>query len=348
MEGIIGYGACIPRNRIKVEEIAKVWGADAPSYKKGLLVEEKSVPSPDQDTITMSVEASKYALKRARINPKEIGAVYIGSESHPYAVKPSGTVLAEAIGATPEVHTADFEFACKAGTEGMFVALSLVKAGEIKYGLAVGADTSQGAPGDALEYTAAAGAAAYIFGAENIVAECLETYSFTTDTPDFWRREYQYYPQHGGRFTGEPAYFKHITGAAKGIMAKARLKPSDFNYVIFHQPNGKFPFRVGELLGFTKKQIEPGWLVSKLGNTYSGSSPIGLTATLDISKPNDLILIVSYGSGAGSDGFVFRVTERINEVRDLAPKTRFLLENNRNYLDYGTYAKFRHKIRKAE
>ena len=59
MEGIVGYGAYIPRNRIKVEEIAKVWGADAPSYKKGLMLEEKSVPSPDQDTITMSVEASK-------------------------------------------------------------------------------------------------------------------------------------------------------------------------------------------------------------------------------------------------------------------------------------------------
>jgi hydroxymethylglutaryl-CoA synthase len=348
MEGIVGYGAYIPRNRIKVEEIAKVWGADAPSYKKGLLVEEKSVPSPDQDTITMSVEASKNALKRARINPKEIGAVYIGSESHPYAVKPSGTVLAEAIGATPDVHTADFEFACKAGTEGMFVALGLVKAGEIKYGLAVGADTSQGAPGDALEYTAAAGAAAFILGRENVVAEALATYSYTTDTPDFWRREYQYYPQHGGRFTGEPAYFKHITGAAKGILDKAGLKPADFNYVIFHQPNGKFPFRVGEQLGFEKKQIEPGWLVSKLGNTYSGSSPIGLTATLDISKPGGLILIVSYGSGAGSDAFVFKVTERINEVRDLAPKTRALLEKDRNYLDYGTYAKFRRKIRKAE
>ncbi len=348
MEGIVGYGACIPRNRIKVEEIAKVWGADAPSYRKGLLVEEKSVPSPDQDTITMSVEASKNALRRARIDPREIGAVYVGSESHPYAVKPSGTVLAEALGATPEVHTADFEFACKAGTEGMFVALSLVKAGQIKYGLAVGADTSQGAPGDALEYTAAAGAAAYIFGRENLIAETLDTYSFTTDTPDFWRREYQYYPQHGGRFTGDPAYFKHITGAAKGIMAKAGLKPPDFKYVIFHQPNGKFPFRVGEMLGFTKKQIEPGWLVNKLGNTYSGSSPLGLTATLDISKPGDLILIVSYGSGAGSDAFVFKVTEMIDEVRDLAPRTRALLEKNINYLDYGTYAKFRRKIRKAE
>jgi hydroxymethylglutaryl-CoA synthase len=348
MEGIIGYGACIPRNRIKVEEIAKVWGADAPSYKKGLMLEEKSVPSPDQDTITMSVEASKNALLRARIDPREIGAVYIGSESHPYAVKPSGTVLAEAIGATPEVHTADFEFACKAGTEGMFVALSLVKAGEIKYGLAVGADTSQGAPGDALEYSAAAGAAAFIFGRENVVAEALQTFSYTTDTPDFWRREYQYYPQHGGRFTGEPAYFKHIMGAANGIMAKAAMKPSDFKYVIFHQPNGKFPLRVGELLGFEKKQIEPGWLVNILGNTYSGSSPLGLTATLDISKPGDLILIVSYGSGAGSDAFIFKVTERIDEVRDLAPKTRDILTKNRYYLEYGVYAKFRQKIKKAE
>jgi hydroxymethylglutaryl-CoA synthase len=348
MEGIVGYGAYIPRNRIKVEEIAKVWGADAPSYKKGLMLEEKSVPSPDQDTITMSVEATKNALKRASIDPLEIGAVYVGSESHPYAVKPSGTVLAEAIGATPEVHTADFEFACKAGTEGMYVALSLVKAGEIRYGLAVGADTSQGAPGDALEYSAAAGAAAFIFGKEKVVAEAVETYSYMTDTPDFWRREYQYYPQHGGRFTGDPAYFKHIVGAGKGIMEKAGMKASDFDYVIFHQPNGKFPFRVGKMLGFEKKQIEPGWLVSKLGNTYSGSSPLGLTATLDISKPGDKILIVSYGSGAGSDAFIFEVRDRIEEVKDLAPRTQDLLEENINYLEYGEYAKFRQKIKKAD
>ena len=348
MEGIIGYGAYIPRNRIKVEEIAKVWGADAPSYKKGLMLEEKSVPSPDQDTITMSVEAAKNALRRARIDPREIGAVYIGSESHPYAVKPSGTVLAEALGATPEVHTADFEFACKAGTEGMFVAFGLVKAGLIKYGLGVGADTSQGAPGDALEYSAAAGAAAFLFGRENLVAEVLNTYSYTTDTPDFWRREYQYYPQHGGRFTGDPAYFKHTTGAAQGIMKLAGMKPADFAYVVFHQPNGKFPMRVGEMLGFKKSQIEPGWLVPRLGNTYSGSSPLGLTATLDIAKPGDMILLVSYGSGAGSDGFVFKVTGMIDEVRDLAPRTRDLLEKNKRYLEYGVYAKFRQKIRKAE
>ncbi|MDH4220469.1 MAG: hydroxymethylglutaryl-CoA synthase, partial [Candidatus Aminicenantes bacterium] len=129
---------------------------------------------------------------------------------------------------------------------------------------------------------------------------------------------------------------------------KAGMKPADFKYVIFHQPNGKFPFRVGKMLGFEKAQIEPGWLVNRLGNTYSGSSPMGLTATLDVSQPGDVILIVSYGSGAGSDAFIFEVTERIDEVRDLAPRTRDLLDKNKKYLEYGEYAKFRHKIRKAD
>ena len=65
MVGIVGYGAHIPRHRIKVEEIAKVWGADAPSYKRGLMLREKSVPTPDCDTITLSVEAIKNAFRRA-------------------------------------------------------------------------------------------------------------------------------------------------------------------------------------------------------------------------------------------------------------------------------------------
>lgn len=347
MVGIVGYGAHIPRHRIKVEEIAKVWGADAPSYKKGLMLREKSVPSPDTDTITLSVEAAKNALKRAgNINPAEIGAIYIGSESHPYAVKPSGTVVAEAIGATPDIHCADFEFACKAGSEAMFVCLGLVKSGYIKYGLAVGADTSQGAPSDALEYSAAAGGAAFIMGTQNVLAEALYTYSWMTDTPDFWRREHEFYPQHAGRFTGEPAYFRTTMGAANGILKMANMKPKDFTYAVFHQPNGKFPMRVGKMLGFTKEQIEPGWLSPTLGNTYSGASPMGLTATLDIAKPGDTILMVSYGSGAGSDAFVWKVTDRIDEARDKAVRTRKLLDENLTYVDYGTYAKFRHKILK--
>jgi hydroxymethylglutaryl-CoA synthase len=346
--GIVGYGAHLPRHRIKVEEIAKVWGADAPSYKKGLELREKSVPSPDQDVITLSVEAARNALARAGIGGHEIGSIYIGSESHPYAVKPSGTVVGEAIGAFPSCHVADYEFACKAGSEAMFVAHGLVKAGLVKYGLAIGADTSQGAPGDALEYSAAAGAAAFIMGADQVVATIDATYSFTADTPDFWRREYQHYPQHAGRFTGEPAYFHTVIGASQGLLQQTGMEPADFQWAVFHQPNGKFPMRVGKMLGFSREQMEQGWLVPRLGNTYSGASPLGLTAILDVAKPGDKIFMCSYGSGSGSDAFVYTVTDRISAVQSLAPLTTDMLDKGQIYLEYGEYAKFRRKILKAE
>jgi hydroxymethylglutaryl-CoA synthase len=349
--GIVGYGAFLPRRRIKLEEIARVWGADAPSYRRGLQLHEKSVPGADEDTVTMSVEAVRNALARSGgVEPADIGALYIGSESHPYAVKPSGTIVAEAIGATPDIHIADFEFACKAGTESMFVAQSLVRAGEVEYAVGIGADTSQGAPGDALEYSAAAGAAAFIFGNDDDrnLAEVVATYSWTTDTPDFWRREYMHYPRHGSRFTGEPAYFRTSMSSAKGIMEQAGLTPADFAHAIFHQPNGKFPMRVGKKLGFTNEQLETGWLSPWLGNTYSGASPIGLTAVLDVATPGDLVLITSFGSGAGSDSFILRIEDRIDSVRDLAARTRPQLDQNKIYVDYGTYAKLRGKIRMAE
>lgn len=342
--GIVSYGAYIPRYRIKIEEIAKVWGDNPNSIIDGLMVYEKSVPDMDEDTITIAVEAARNAVNRANVDPEKIGAVFTGSESHPYAVKPSSTIVAEAIGATPNLTAADFEFACKAGTAAMQACVGMTESDMIELGLAIGADVSQGAPGDALEYTAAAGGVAYIIGKENIVAKIESTYSFTTDTPDFWRREGKPYPEHGGRFTGEPGYFKHVTSAAKGLMERLGTKPSDYDYAVFHQPNGKFPTRVAKMLGFSGEQIKPGLVVTRLGNTYSGSCMMGLAATLDIAKPGDRIFMTAFGSGAGSDAFSFSVTDRIDEIRNGAPSVEELLANP-VYIDYATYAKHKGKIK---
>lgn len=326
------------------EEIAKVWGDDPVALSRGLVVNEKSVPSADEDTATIAVTAARYALARAQIDPQKIGAIYVGSESHPYAVKPSATIVAEAINATPDLTAADLEFACKAGTAGIQMTMGLVDSDMIEYGLAIGADTSQGAPGDALEYTASAGGAAYIIGKDNTLADIEETYSFTTDTPDFYRREGQDYPSHGGRFTGEPAYFKHVLSAAKGLFEKTDSKPEDYDYACFHQPNGKFYLRAGKKLGFTSEQIKQGLLTPNIGNTYSGAVPLALSNILDVAEPGDKIFVVSYGSGAGSDGFTLTVNEEIKEKRDLAPKTQDIIDR-KQYVDYAVYAKFKGKIK---
>ena len=335
--GIIGYGSYVPQYRLPASEVSRIWTGG----RGGLPVKEKAVPGLDEDVITMSIEASRNALARSGIDPCELRAVWIGSESHPYAVKPSSTVVAEAIGATPHIQAADMEFACKAGSEAIVAAMGLVGSYMADYALAIGMDTAQGKPGDALEYTAAAGGAAFIIGpAEEALAVIQSSYSFVTDTPDFWRRADEKYPEHGQRFTGEPAYFKHVDNAARALMEAAGTKPKDYAYVILHQPNTKFPQREARALGFSEEQVKPGLLSPVIGNTYAGAALIGLSATLDIAQAGQRILCVSYGSGAGSDAFDILVTEKLDERRKLAPSTQDYIAR-RTEIDYGTYARFR-------
>jgi hydroxymethylglutaryl-CoA synthase len=335
--GIVGYGAYIPRYRLPASEVSRVWkaGADVPPN------EEKAVAGLDEDVITMSIEAARNALARAQIDPTEIRAVWVGSESHPYAVKPTSTVVAEAIGATPHTQAADWEFACKAGTEAIQAAIGFVGSNMARFALAIGMDIAQGRPGDVLEYTASAGGAAYILGpSEQSMAVIEGSYSYATDTPDFFRRANEKYPEHGERFTGEPAYFKHITSAAETIMSATETSPSDYQHVVFHQPNSKYPQRVGRALGFKPEQFMTGLLVEKIGNTYAGSALVGLTAVLDVAQPGDRILLVSYGSGAGSDALIMRTTSLLPEHRDQAPRTHDYIAR-RTEIDYATYTRYR-------
>jgi hydroxymethylglutaryl-CoA synthase len=338
--GIVGYGAYVPRYRLPGREVARVWTGGL----GGSPVKEKAVAGLDEDVITMSIEAAQNALARAGIDPRLIRAVWVGSESHPYAVKPSSTIVAESIGAAPNIQAADWEFACKAGSEAMQAGIGFVGSGMARYVLAIGMDTAQGRPGDALEYTAAAGGAAFLLGpADESVAAIQGSYSYVTDTPDFWRRAHETYPSHGDRFTGEPAYFQHTLSAGRRLMEMMGTTAADYKWAIFHQPNVKFPQRAGKVLGFSNEQLEPGLLSGVVGNVYAGSSLLGLTATLDAAQPGDRILMVSYGSGAGSDAFDLVVREPIVERRDKAPLTREYVER-RTEIDYALYTRYRGKL----
>ncbi len=336
--GIYGYGAYVPRYLIENSSIAGVWG------KLATPIKSKSFPSIDEDSLTIAYEAARIAIESSKAPRDRIRAVFIGSESKPYAVKPSGTVLVDALGLSNKILSADFEFACKAGTEAIQAVSGLVASGMIDMGLAIGTDTSQGRPGDELEYTAAAGGAAFILSrvSEGVIAEIEASHSYVTDTPDFWRRSEEKYPRHLYRFTGEPAYFHHITSSVTQFMEEYGYKPSDFKYAIFHQPNAKFPQRVAKILGFTREQIMPGLLSPIIGNTYSGATLVGLSNVLDEAQPGDLILLGSFGSGAGSDTFVFRVTDLIEERRARPPLKSFLKRMVTR--DYSTYVRYRGKI----
>ncbi|NUQ39117.1 MAG: hydroxymethylglutaryl-CoA synthase [Caldilineales bacterium] len=339
--GIAGYGAYIPRYRLPASEVAEMWSDGA----AGLPITEKAVPGLDEDTATIAIEAARNALRRAAIAPTDLRAIWVGSESHPYAVKPTSTIVAEALEAAPLVQAADWEFACKAGSEAIIAAVGMVGSSMADYAMGIGADTAQGRPGDALEYTAGAGGAAIIIGpAANSLALFEGSLSYVTDTPDFWRRPQAEYPSHGMRFTGDPAYFHHILTAGEMLLAEMKRTPQDYRFVVLHQPNVKFPTRAAAELGFKQEQWQAGLLVGQIGNTYSGASIVGLTAALDVAAPGDRILVISFGSGAGSDAMSFEVTAQIEQRRNLAPTTADYVAR-RTVIDYATYLRYRGKLK---
>jgi hydroxymethylglutaryl-CoA synthase len=336
--GIVGYGAYIPRYRIKLSELASSSGKDFERISSSLAVEEKSVPAPDEDSVTFAVSAAQNAIARSGVQANEINAIFVGSESPAYAVKPTATIVGQALGVNKFSSAADVEFACKAGTAALGICAAMVKSGMAKFGLAIGTDVALGAPGDILEFGAGAGAAAMLVGSDHtkIIALIEDSISSVTDTPDFWRRNLQKYPQHVGRFTAEPAYFKHVCLTADEIIKKNNLNPKDFDHVIFHQPNGKFPLTAAKILGFEKHQLEAGMLAWQIGNTYSACSLLGLTAVFDLARADQKVLLVSYGSGSGSDAFIFKTTKNIEKLNSLVTNTRQYIEN-KVYLSNSEY-----------
>jgi hydroxymethylglutaryl-CoA synthase len=335
--GIVGYGVYTSRFRIK---------------ENGM---ERAVPFIDEDAVTAAVEAGKLALIHSGVDNALVGKVYVGTESNPYAVKPIASKVAQVLKLGEEdddvqaVDAIDTEFACKAASSMFKDAAALVnypKSG-MKYAMVIGADNSQaaprGCPGGELDLFVGYGGSAYIFGKHDVIAEIEGWYSCTSDTPDFWRRDSERYPLHGGRFTGDPAYFKHVRKATTKLMEKLDLKPSDVNYFVAHQPNPQFPVKIAKELGFKPDQYEVSLQVNKFGNTYSGCSPVGLAAVLDMAKPEERILITSYGSGAGSDSYLLRTTDQLVSKRQRQKvNIKYQAENPFiEYVDYSTYRRLK-------
>jgi hydroxymethylglutaryl-CoA synthase len=337
--GIVGYGCYSSRFRINEGSI------------------QRAIPFVDEDAITAAVEAGKLALIHSGVNNSHIGKIYVGSESNPYAVKPIASKVAQVLRLGEEdeeddvqgVDAVDTEFACKAATSVFKDAVSLVNYSKsnVDNAMVIGTDNSQSAPRDCpggeLDMFVGYGAAAFIFGKNDVIAEVEGWYSCTSDTPDFWRRDGEPFPMHGGRFTGDPAYFKHVRKAAKKLMERLRLQVGDVDYFVAHQPNAQFPVKVAKELGFKEEQYLPSLQVVKFGNTYSGASPVGLAAVLDVAKPDSRILVASYGSGAGSDAYSLLTTSQILDKRPRQKLTvKYQAENPfLEYVDYTTYRRLK-------
>ncbi len=350
MAGIIGYGAYLPFARIKVEEIHKVWrNTNLDKLKNVLMVHERAVLQPNEDTITLAVAAAKEALSQSGVDGEQVNALFLGTCTNPYDSRPSATIISEAIGTSPHIMGADIQFSGKSGTTAIQVCLGLVKSGMARIGLAIASDTinRHTCPGRAYEYTASAGAAAFLVGDEATIAEITGSTSYASDLTDFFRVEGERYIQNIG-VGGEPfpaweiGFADHVMHASETLMQELDLKPKDYRYAVFQQPYGFAPFTIGERLGCTKDQIGPGVVAPMIGDCGSASSLLGLVAVLDQAKKGDKIFLASYGFGAGSDALSLEATSLLEAKRGQVPLSQYLHEK-KSFVDYATACRLEYK-----
>lgn len=306
MAGIVAYGAYIPKFRLSRDLIARVWGS-------GSMGGEKAVANFDEDTITMAVEAAFDCL--GSIDPKQVDGLYFASTTPPYKEKQSASLIATVTDLRRDILTSDFSGSLRAGTNALKAGMDAIDSRSAKLILVAAAECRLGAPNSDLEQILGDGAAAFLLGDSDVVAEITGSYSVSDEFTGYWRMDQDTFVKSWeDRFSNIYGYINSVQGAATGILKKYNLAPGDFSKLVLYAPNPRQHAEMARRLGFDVKSQLSDLLFTTVGNTGTALAPMMLVDALEQSNPGDRILLVSYGEGA--DAFILEVTQNIEKARD--------------------------------
>jgi hydroxymethylglutaryl-CoA synthase len=284
--GLVSYGTALPRHRIEAGEIWRVWKNLAEQFFDVLSISERGVLGPEEDTLTLATAAAEQALARIGIPREEIGALFLGSGTSPYATKAAATVLQDTLGLPANVLASDIQCAEKSGSTALLLAAALVEAGQVDYALVVAADTMNRhtAPGMVLEYVASAGAVAFLLGQENLIAQLESWQSHSWDQNDYFRIEGERYIQAGAGFYGWVANWgllDHVVPATQAFFEATGLGPDDFAKFAVPQKTGLRPLMTMGKAGLDMMQVLPYVLMPQIGDCGAASVPLSVAHILE-------------------------------------------------------------------
>lgn len=354
--GIVSYGVGLPRCRLRAEEILKVWQNSQAFMVKRMGYEERAVLYPDQDTITLAVDAGLQAMERSDVPPEKIGALILGTGTSPYQTKAGATVVADGLGLPHDILSFDLQFSGKSGTTAMIVAQSLVDSGRVEYALAIGADTINRhvSPGHLWEYGASAGGVAFLIGKENLLATMDGSASHAQDQSDYFRLEGERFIQVGSGFIGYVSGWgiqDNCTPAAQKLFKTLSLTPDDFGACALQQQSFITPMFISQPLKLNVRETVINYILTpRIGDLGAASSLLSLAFILDEGGEGRKILVISYGHGAGSDALCLTTTDRIEDALDEYPMDTFVddLLEDKFFVDYGTALKYEFKLQRSE
>lgn len=327
MVGIMRYGAYIPFNRLERTRIGEAFG-------KSVISGEKAVANYDEDSITMAVAASLDCCEN--YDTKQLDAVYFASTTAPYREKQCATVLAGALDMKKNARSADFAGSLRIGSSALLAAADAAAAGADV--LVSASDCRLGAADGQNELLFGDGAAAFLLGDHDVIAEISGWYSISSDFHDLWRSaDDTFVRSWEERFALLEAYNKVVPKAAKAVMEKLCLQPKDFSKVVLYAHSGRYQLEMAKKLGFRPDQLQDGYY-GTVGNTGTASAPMMLVGALEKAAPGGRILYLGYGEGC--DAIVFTVTESMGKLQP-RPGISKWIANKKSTMNYEKYLRWR-------
>src|SRR5512136_1584621 len=185
MIGITSYSAYIPWYRLNKAKMGEATNFLLNFPPPG----ERSVANQNEDSVTMGADAALYCLDGE--DRSKVGGLYFATTTPSYIVRQQASIITNALDLKEDIRVADFASGSKAGTTALMSAFDAVKAGSLNNVMVCAADCRVMKPGNPQEFVYGDGAAAFIIGKDDVVAELEATYSLSVDFVDRWRASFE-------------------------------------------------------------------------------------------------------------------------------------------------------------
>ncbi len=320
MVDILGYGAYVPLYRIKREEICKAWGKKS---VKG----DNSLCGRDEDSLTMSIEAAKIALRNSNVDSHDVNGLVLTSRSMPIKNKSSVTTVKEALDLKDNLELIQLD---GTGLQAINEATRLIlkSGGNI---LIIASDNLVGKPGSPDELYAGAGAFAAIIGENSGIATIKNYYSYSSDFFNKWKVDTERFPESLGDLRFEQYVISNSLKQALDLFKTQGLEINEVTNIVLNQSAAE---DLGVLAKCGLPREKAISVFNKVGFTGTSSTLLSFAYAIENGSRGRILAIEL------DPGLIIRVLElELNLGKDKNVLNSYL--EHKRYVDYPTYLRYK-------
>lgn len=309
---MIGFGLYTPKNLVENERLQEFLETSDEWIRTRTGIERRYI-SLDENTSDLSVEASKKALSQAGLSAEDIDLIILATVTPDNFTPSTACIVQDKLGAK-NAWAFDINAACTGFIYALKLGKSLIRSGEAKNALIIGAETLSKAlnwedRGSCVLFGDGAGATVLTSTEEDCGIKCVNVKSdgskgdslviqgLPLNSPFKDRKEVsENYINMNGR-----EIFKFATKVMEesivDILEKENIKIEEIDAIIPHQANLRIIDYVGKRLGIPREKFVTN--LQNYGNTSGASIPIALCEAIDDGKVKrgDNIIMVGFGGG---------------------------------------------------